>query len=76
MEYDKFNEPMERLARWVFEILVLDLEEKECPKVGYLGYANGMSNAEWLAVSLAQELLFRQGKDWKDYFDYRVDSSG
>lgn len=76
MEYDKFNEPMERLARWVLEILVLDLEEKECPKVGYLGYANGMSNAEWLAVSLAQELLFRQGKDWKDYFDYRVDSSG
>lgn len=76
MEYDKFNEPMERLARWVFEILVLDLEEKECPKVGYLGYANGMSNAEWLAVSLAQDILFKRGKDWKDYFDYRVDSSG
>ena len=76
MEYDKFNEPMEWLARWVFEVLIYHVVDKECPKVGYLGYANGMSNAEWLAVSLAQELLFRQGKDWKDYFDYRVDSSG
>ena len=76
MEYDKFNDKMERLARWVFEVIMYHVEDKECPKVGYLGYANGMSNAEWLAVSLAQDLLFKQGKDWKDYFDYRVDSSG
>lgn len=76
MEYDKFNEKMERLARWVFEVLIYHVEDNECPKVGYLGYANGMSNAEWLAVSLAQDILFKRGKDWKDYFDYRVDSSG
>ena len=45
MEYDKFNDKMERLARWVFEVLIYHDEDKECPKVGYLGYANGMSMA-------------------------------
>ena len=63
------------LAWWVFTTKFQGYKG-DCPKVGCLGYANGMSNAEWLAVSLAQDILFKRGKDWKDYFDYRVDSSG
>lgn len=75
MENEKFNELMQRLARWVFEVLIYHVEEKEYPKVGYLGYVNAMRNAEWLAVSLAQVLLVKQGKDWREYFNYKVDSS-
>lgn len=74
MENEKFNEPMQRLARWVFTTKFQGGKD-DCPKVGYLGYANGMSNAEWLAVNLAEELLTEQGKDWREYFSYKVDSS-
>ena len=62
------------LAWWVFTTKFQGYKG-DCPKVGYLGYANGMSNAEWLAVNLAKELLAEQGKNWKEYFDYRIDSS-
>ena len=74
MEHEKFNEKMERLARWVFATKFQGSKE-DCPKVGYLGYSNGMSNAEWLAINLAEELLAEQGKDWREYFNYKIDSS-
>lgn len=74
MENEKFNEPMDRLAYWVFTTM-LQGSKDDCPKVGYLGYANGMSNAEWLAINIAKELLAEQGNDWREYFDYKVDSS-
>ena len=74
MENEKFNEPMKRLAWWVFSTKFQG-NKSDCPKVGYLGYANGMSNAEWLAVNLAEELLTKQGKDCREYFNYKFDSS-
>jgi len=74
MENEKFEEPMDRLAYWVFTTKFQGSKD-DCPKVGYLGYSNGMSNAEWLAVNIAKELLAEQGKNWKDYLEYKVDSS-
>ena len=74
MENEKFEEPMDRLAYWVFTTKFQGSKD-DCPKVGYLGYSNGMSNAEWLAVNMAKELLTEQGKNWKDYLEYKVDSS-
>ena len=74
MENEKFNEPMQRLAWWVFTTKFQGSKD-DCPKVGYLGYANGMSNSEWLAVNLAEELLTKKCKDWRGYFSYKVDSS-
>jgi len=65
---------MQRLAWWVFSTKFQGSKD-DFPKVGYLGYANGMSNAEWLAVNLAEELLTEQGKNWREYLDYKVDSS-
>lgn len=62
------------LSWWVFSVKFQD-NKSDCPKVGYIGYANGMTIAEWLAVNLAKELLTNQGKDWKEYFEYRIDSS-
>ena len=67
---------VERIARWVRKVLIYKDDNADCPAVGYLGYANGMSEAEWLAVNLAEELLTKQAKNWQDYFDYKVDSSG
>jgi len=74
MENEKFIEPMDRLAYWVFTTKFQGSKD-DCPKVGYLGYANGMCNAEWLAVNMAKELLTEKGKNWKDYLEYKVDSS-
>lgn len=74
MENEKFNEPMQRLAYWVFATKFQGCKD-DCPKVGYLGYANGMSNTEWLAVCLAEELLIKQGKNWREFFSYKIDSS-
>lgn len=65
---------MDRLAYWVFTTKFQGSKD-DCPKVGYLGYANGMCNAEWLVVNIAKELLAEQGKNWKDYLEYKVDSS-
>lgn len=65
---------IDALAWWVFTSKYQGYKG-DCPKVGYIGYANGMSNAEWLAVNMAKELLDEQGKDWREYFHYKVDSS-
>ena len=62
------------LALWVFSVKFQD-NKSDCPKVGYIGYANGMTNAEWLTVNMAKELLAEQGKNWSDYLEYKVDSS-
>lgn len=69
-----YQADIDALAWWVFSVK-FQANKSDCPKVGYLGYANGMSIAEWLAVNLAKELLTDQGKDWKEYFEYRIDSS-
>lgn len=68
------NKEMETLAWWVFSTK-FQANKSDCPKVGYLGYANGMTIAEWLAVNMAKELLAEQGKNWSDYLEYKVDSS-
>ena len=62
------------IAWWVFTTKFQG-NKSDCPKVGYLGYANGMSNAEWLAVNMAKDMLTEKDKDWREYFDYRIDSS-
>lgn len=65
---------IDTLAWWVFSTKY-QANKGDCPKVGYLGYANGMTIAEWLAVNMAKEILAEQGKNWSEYFDYKVDSS-
>ena len=65
---------IDAIAWWVFSTKYQS-NKSDCPKVGYLGYANGMSNDGWLAVNMAKELLTDQGKDWREYFTYKIDSS-
>jgi len=69
-----YQSDINTLAWWVFTSKYQGYKG-DCPKVGYIGYANGMSNAEWLAVNMAKELLAEQGKNWSDYLEYKVDSS-
>lgn len=65
---------IDALAWWVFSTKYQS-NKSDCPKVGYLGYANGMNIAEWLAVNMAKDMLTEKDKDWREYFDYRIDSS-
>jgi len=75
LKFEKTETAIDRLAHWVFEVR-FQHSLKDCPKVGHLGYANGMSWSEWLVVNMAIETLNRQGKSSPDYFTYTVDSSG
>ena len=74
MELKKYEPLMEKLAYWVWLNHFYHTDE-DCPKVGYLGYANGMTRAEWLTVNLAIRLLCESDKNWREYFTYDVDSS-
>jgi len=77
MDWEGYDKPMEELAYWVLhnhDKSIVDLNK--CPKVGYLGYANGMSTAEWAVVCVADTIIRKNGGEPKDYFTYNVDSSG
>lgn len=74
MEWKHLESKINQLARWVWEWEICK-QVAECPRVGYLGYANGMSECEWLTVCLAQRILDDGERDFHDYFDYKVDSS-
>lgn len=65
------------LAEWAFYNFDKErVDHTTCPKVGWLGWANGMDWCQWLAVSVATAIISKNGGNRHDYFDYDVDSSG
>lgn len=76
MEFEHYNKNMDTLAYWVFlHHDNINVDVQTCPKVGYLGYANGMTQAEWTIVDIAKSIITSNGGDWREFFDYDVDSS-
>ena len=74
MDNKIFDKKMKELAEWVCYHGKNCGYDGECPKVGYLGYANGMTPAEWCVVSIAKDYIGGNYK-WREYFTYDVDDS-
>ena len=66
---------MDELCRWAMWHLDDD-DLTTCPKVGYLGYANGFTPAEEASVRIIANAMRKKGIDYLDYFKWNVDSSG
>lgn len=73
------EQSMERLCEWVRvntrEIFNGTADFSTCPKDLYLGYMNDWSSAEMAVNNFLKLALKRAGLDWRDYYDYDVDSS-
>lgn len=75
MDNKIFDKKMKDLSQWVCYHGKNCGYDGECPKVGYLGYANGMTPAEWCVVCIAGDIIQKEGGNRRDYFWYDVDSS-
>ena len=69
------QQKIERICEWVRYHGKGCGYDGECPKVGYLGYANGMTETEWTVVCIACDIIKADGGDPREYFTYNVDSS-
>ena len=77
MQHERYNKPITELAKWVDEHFNAEkVDINSCPRVGYLGYANGMSWPEWVVVDIAMTIIRRNGGNSKHFFQFDVDSSG
>ena len=76
-----YQDKIEEIAYWAMHNLskVKDGDFSmmaTCPKVGYIGYLNGMCEAELAVLYTIKDFMKKAGLNWRDYFTYDIDSSG